>query len=475
MKKSYLMITVASALLAACSSNDSFKEVVTQDTAIGFSTYTAKQTRAENSTQNATDDLENYNKTFKVWSYKNVYVDSQTSSNDYVFGHIVGQTQTTYPGTVVQHNGTEWAYTPLRFWDKSASYYKFFAASPAKYAWNWSKDNDKLALANFTIKGENRVTDGTGALGVLTYTSNANAPKALLMSDIDDEDLMISTDITDWTNYSGQDVTLQFNHILSRLNIGFRKTTELDDYIVYLNTIEIHNLVKTASFNENTELTKENAGVYGSFGTDATPTAAELLNKGTAARWDAGTTPVRFTSNEMKYLVENNNNEVEPLEIDYTETAGTAKTGYQYVFQGLVIPQVANYTKTVEATSTETDCFKMDGSNASTSANPYIVIDYEIWTKDHSSETYAATDPEVIGGIANEGDSKPASYKLDGYKYFYNLADVFNGNTTGTNNITFCEGWQNTLLITLKPTKISFDAVVYGWADNGEVEVNIEK
>ena len=474
MKKSYLMIAAAATLFAACSSNDTFKEVTTPDAEIGFSTLAAKQTRAENSTQNNTDNLEGYNTTFKVWGYKNVYVNANPNNTDeYVFGHVVG-TSTTYPGTVVRYVGTKWVYSPLRFWDKSANYYKFFAAAPARMAWEWDDTNDKLSLDDFAIKGENRVTDGTGALGVLTYTSNTSAPKALLMSDIDDEDLMISTDITDWKKYDGTDVNLQFNHILSRLNIGFRKATDLDDYIVKLNTIEIHNLVKQASFNENTTLTKLNAGIYGSYADTEDPTQDDLLIKGTAARWTAASTPVRFTSNEMKYLVKSNN-EVVPLEIDYTETSTATKHGYQYVFQGLVIPQVIGYTKTIEAVSTEPGGFKMDGSNATTSSNPYIVIDYEIWTKDHSSETYAATDPEVIGGIANEGDSKPASYKLDGYKYFYNLADVFNGNTTGTKDITFCEGWQNTLLITLKPTKISFDAVVYGWADNGEVEVNIEK
>jgi hypothetical protein len=387
-----------------------------------------------------------------------------------VFGHIVGDNSTTYPGTVVQYISSDWSYSPLRFWDKSSNYYNFFAASPAKWGWEWDEAKDKLSLENFVIKGENRVTDGTGKLGVLTYTYDATNNEALLMSDLDDEDLMISNDITSWKKYDGTDVSFEFNHILSRLNIGIRKATILDDYIVKLNTIEVHNMVKKASFDENTTLTKDNAGVYATYETTDNPTAAELLKKGTAARWNAGTTPVKFTGSEMKYLVEDNN-QVVPLEIDYTETANTEKTGYQYVYQGLVIPQVVGYTKTIESVSTETG-LKMDGSNATVDSNPYIVISYEIWTKDHSSETYSSTDPEVIGGIANEGDNKPASFKLDGYKYFYNLADVFNANTESA--ITFCEGWQNTLLITIKPEAITFDATVVDWDDNAAVPVNIE-
>ena len=97
MKKSYLMIAAA-ALLVACSNNDTIKEIVTPDNVIGFSTYTSKQTRAENSTNDNTDNLEAYNTNFKVWGYKNVYVNANPdNTNEYVFGHIVGQSETTYP------------------------------------------------------------------------------------------------------------------------------------------------------------------------------------------------------------------------------------------------------------------------------------------------------------------------------------------------------------------------------------------
>ena len=358
----------------------------------------------------------------------------------------------------------DWEYTPLRFWDKSANYYRFFAASPANKSWKWNTSNDKVKLEDFEINGENRVLDGTGAFGVLNSTSGANN-SALLMSDVNDEDLMISDDVLKHITYTSDEVNLMFNHILSRLNIGIRRCKELDDYIVKLNSLEIHNMIKKATFDESTALTATNAGVYLP-GTITDPTEAQLLKYGTSARW-TGTD--RFTGNEMKYYVAN-----QPLSIESIEpTSGTGT--YDFVFQGLIIPQVIGYQKTVEKASQETG-FILDGSNADTDSKPYIVLDYEIWTKDHSSEQYTDSDPEVIGGIAQAGDSKPASYKLDGYKYFYNLADVFNGNIDANNktDITFCEGWQNTLLITIKPTAITFDAEVYKWADNGEVPVDIE-
>ena len=54
--------------------------------------------------------------------------------------------------------------------------------------------------------------------------------------------------------------------------------------------------------------------------------------------------------------------------------------------------------------------------------------------------------------------------KIDGYVYYFNLADVFNGDGANKDNdVDFCEGWQNTLNITLAPSAIKFNPVVYQW------------
>lgn len=473
--KKHSFILAAAAIVASCSSNDNFKEINAPGDAIGFTTFAKIQTKAENSTETTKKyALENYNTHFKVWGYKNAKNATGTANEDtYQFG----KNGDNYPGTVVQLNGSVWTYSPLRFWDRSANYYRFFAASPANRAWIYTSTagSEKLALNDFEISGYNRVLVGNATASAvdapLGFTANqdydAIDAKATL-SNLNGEDLMISTDITNYKTYTSDAVNLEFNHILSRLNIGVRKSKELATYVVKLNKLEIHNLVKTASFDEGKVLNTTNAGIYMADNTSAT--TAQLLQNGTAARW---TSSARFTDNTMKYYVEDNNNAVVPLEIKAVEPSTGTADEYRYVFQGLVIPQVVNYTATVA--STDASGFKIDGSNVSDySTYPYLVIDYEIWTADEEARTYTATDPEVIEGTKQVGDDRAAidSYKLGGYKYFYNLSEAFGG--TSSANTYFCEGYQNNLKITLKPTIITFDAEVFYWENGTTHEVNLD-
>lgn len=476
MKKDLFLIAAAVTMLTACVNNDTFREVGDPvESIIDFSTFTNKQSKAENSTATDKYDLENYNTHFKVWGYKN---GKNATGNANVDTYLFGKTNDTYPGTVVQYSSSAWTYSPLRFWDKSANYYRFFAASPANRNWVYTSTagSEKLALNDFEIKGENRVLDGNSTASAvdapLGFTSGQDYDvinaKATL-SNLNEEDLMISTDITNYTNYTNTAVNLEFNHILSRLNIGVRKSNALDNYVVKLNTLEIHNLVKKASFNEGEALTTSNAGIYMNDKTNAT--TAQLLQGGTAARWTPAASEARFTDNTMRYYVEDNN-VVVPVEINAKAPATGSADQYRYVFQGLVIPQVVNYSQTVA--STAESGFKMDGSNANASSNPYIVIDYEIWTKAEEARDYVATDPEAILDPDLVGTQKAAvpSYKIDGYKYFYNLSEAFGGTTSA--NTYFCEGYQNTLKITLAPAAITFDAEVFYWADGTVHEIEIQ-
>lgn len=475
MKKQFLF-AIAVTMLTACVNTDNFKEVSDPvENAIDFSTFANKQTKAENSTATDKYGLENYNTHFKVWGYKNARNAAGTDNED---TYLFGKTDETYPGTIVQYSSSAWVYSPLRFWDKSANYYRFFAASPANRTWVYTSTagQEKIALNDFIISGANRVLTGASgnvvdkALGFSANDYDEIDSKATL-SNLNGEDLMISTDITNWHTYTGTAVNLEFNHILSRLNIGVRKSKDLENYVVKLNTLEIHNLVKKASFNEGATLTTSNAGIYLNDKTGAT--APQLLQNGTYARWTPAESGTRFTDNTMKYYVEEDS-KVKPLEIKAVgpATGITDPDQYRYVFQGLVIPQVVNYAATVASTE---DGFKMDGSNvASYSTYPYLVIDYEIWTAAEDARTYVATDPEVILDPTLLGTTKAAvdSYKIDGYKYFYNLSEAFGGSSTA--NTYFCEGYQNTLKITLKPTAIAFDAEVFYWANGTTHEVDIQ-
>lgn len=114
-------------------------------------------------------------------------------------------------------------------------------------------------------------------------------------------------------------------------------------------------------------------------------------------------------------------NKTTPINYRYVgnqEVETTAK----YAIQALVLPQEVAFE------SVELDG---DGINLATS-KPFIKIVYTI-TSGTNVETFAA---------------------------YYNLANAF-GATEG--NISFCEGWQNILNITIKPTAIKFDATVAEW------------
>jgi|GEM_PF-1233539 hypothetical protein len=450
MKKSLIIIAAASLVLNGCAGNDTFKEIKQQEnSAIGFSTYTSRQTRAENSSETHYDALEAYNNTFRLWGNKYINKGELDTNNQPiltaspVFGFTGEGTSASpyeYPGEKVEFKTTpvstligNWDYTPIRFWDKTATHYDFYAASPfipksttasgtEEKVWNFDNDTKKISLPNFTVSGINRVTTGTGnenaAFGVLTTIDNA-----AVMS-YEQEDLMIATDIPAYKDYGyatyTTGVNLQFNHILSRLNIAIRKKSpELDDYTIKLNSFKIYNMFKNGAFNE----------------ADANSTSTPALAEGTIARWTGRTE--KFAPGTMIY---------EPSEaLDITSTSAATDGSYQYIYEGLVIPQNVGFSKTVlvnEENKPE-GYFLIDGSNAVSSgdgewSNPYVVIDYEIGT-----------------GTGNNYK------KVDRYVYYFNLAEIFGATTSA--GIDFCEGWQNTVKITLAPVAIKFDAEVAKW------------
>ncbi|MGX8690347.1 MAG: hypothetical protein ACSW76_06840, partial [Bacteroidaceae bacterium] len=114
MKKS-LFIIAATALVISCSSNDSFKEIETQDVPIGFgNAYIGKITKANDGEMNATTIATNGN-TMEVWGWK--YNANQNPAYTQVFDNTV----VTYNSSSTQTT-TSWEYSPLKFWDRAASY-----------------------------------------------------------------------------------------------------------------------------------------------------------------------------------------------------------------------------------------------------------------------------------------------------------------------------------------------------------------
>ena len=167
MKKSYLMIAAAAALFAACAQNDIFNDVDTQEVPIAFDQALNKVTRAHIS-NNAALAAEGG---FVVYGYKTL--DSWSSSST-VFDAI----------NVTSQNGTTWAYSGLRFWDKNATY-NFFAVAPYAPSYGVTYAISNATNGYFTISNvksgkaeysDDFLIDFDGNKGVLgsAHTSTSN-------------------------------------------------------------------------------------------------------------------------------------------------------------------------------------------------------------------------------------------------------------------------------------------------------------
>lgn len=379
MKKSFLLLATA-ALFAACAS-DSVRENIAEDQVeIGFSTYIQKPvaSKADNSNATALKGLEAYHDNFVVNGFKTV---------------ANAETQVFTDQSVTYNSADDkkvWEYSPVSYWDKSASAYTFYAAAPAGAGWNFA--NNKYTL-EYTVSGSSLETEERA-------TPNAAA-------NLGNDDMMIATDKTA-TNTNGNfggTVEFTFNHILSRFNIAI--STSITDGVVTLKALEVSGLKKSGKFDETVP-------------DDVT------LNAGTTARWTELSEPYTLAAND-ELLVKNFTTDVD----------NTNDTYKQFVYQGLVIPQVA-------AAAT----IALNGTDAATSAKPYLNIQYSIKT--------------------GEG----ATAKSQDYSYFYNLADLFNGDSNS--DLAFNEGWQNNLYITIGAAAINFDADVYEWANANDGTLTVD-
>lgn len=180
MKKSYLMIAAAAAIFAACSSNDTFKEV-NEEVEIGFS-----EAGIENQTKAAlTQDWFNTSgKKFGVFGYKG---DLQIFDNE-----------------EVTSTGTDWTHTTKRFWDKAATNYKFYAYAP--YA---STAPTFSTTTGFTFTGD-----------IIADIDATDADKAIA--------LKAPTSYTQCCGNHGSHVPFVFSHVLSKLSFKAKISSAAD-------------------------------------------------------------------------------------------------------------------------------------------------------------------------------------------------------------------------------------------------------
>lgn len=411
MKKSFIIIAAAATLFAACAGNDSYKEIDKQENnAISFNTFTSKQTRAaENSTASYNWAFINNHTTFQVWGYKDIAPESA----------VFEATKVTASGDEAT---TTYAYDTLRFWDKTADKYHFYAAAPAmpegeNPAWKWIFVSTDITAANKLDKGYFKTT--SELTGVNLKNQAEVGPGATLSNYFigqDDIDKLIAAPCefvkSRYAKPNPEVVQLNFNHILSKLNITVRKGANINNdlYVVKLTRFEVKDMQAKGDFSEKDP--------------------AVATKPGTNERWSTD----NYTDAKVDYVALTNVNSLKNAQ-NKPELAVTNSD--QYIVESLVIPQDIDYKKVA-----------LDGKEdgtieaVTTNSKPYFVITYTI-----NDEVFTA---------------------------YYNLAAAFGATEDANKNkISFNEGWQNTLHIVINPDKIEFTADVAEWATNKEETVYV--
>ena len=195
MKKSYLMIAAAAALFAACSSNDAFKEIDTQEAPITFNQSINKLTRAYIS---GIDALKTETG-FIVYGYKSLD-NFATKENPDIFY----EKNVYWDGT-----NSVWKYDGLRFWDKNAKY-NFYAVAPnnptdgATYAIDGAPTS--ATFGKITITGANSAISTSSD----DYLIDRNGAKGILGSD--------------HTGSTNNPVDIDFHHIMTKVQFALKST-----------------------------------------------------------------------------------------------------------------------------------------------------------------------------------------------------------------------------------------------------------
>lgn len=211
MKRNYVMMTMAAAMLASCAQTGLVEEIAEEpQKAIGFSTFADKQTKA-NSTS-----LNDFYKTFNVYGWKQV--NSNWSS---VFNNVTNEYfDSDEAGTVVYKTSkpsTEWKtplpsgwyYENIRYWDKKATAYQFCAYAPIG------------ASSEVTATETGVINIGTSSNPIIVDNTN--------LQTVPTKNLKYKNFVKDYmtaeSTGTSSPVALTFTHELAKFNVQINKAT----------------------------------------------------------------------------------------------------------------------------------------------------------------------------------------------------------------------------------------------------------
>ena len=193
--KKILLFAAAAIMMVGCSKDQVVSEMP-QDNAINFGMYFGRDAQSRAAIMN-TADLEK--QSFGVFAY-------YTDNSDYVEGT---STPNFMFNQFVEHDGSAWTYSPLKYWPNEATdKLSFFAYAP-----HTSEPNGNIALAA-------GFDNASASAPSITYTLNADQSKHV--------DLLWAAPVQNLTKQTTTEkVHFVFKHAMSR--IGFKSVAVIDE------------------------------------------------------------------------------------------------------------------------------------------------------------------------------------------------------------------------------------------------------
>lgn len=212
--KKLLIIAAAALLAAACAKTYEVKE--TTPPAIGFGTWTETLTKARAQGSNAFANGDS----FAVTGYK-----TTGSTKAFAFDNVFVSTS----------DGTNWTYSPARYWDTNADSYTFFAVSPA------TDDNTENGTAVLTAS---TTTDHEGEISTPSaVTFHGNDCDLLVASKV-----VVAKGTDQSTYFNGYSaVNMVFNHVASLVDVKVKKAPALADATVSVSALALENIANVGT------------------------------------------------------------------------------------------------------------------------------------------------------------------------------------------------------------------------------------
>jgi len=209
MKKNYLWIAAAAAMVAACTQRDLINDIVDEDVTIGFKAkYVNKATRAEITNTWFADANENH---FGVYGFKGSY---QLFDNEDVHW---------------DNTNKDWVNTTFRLWDKSSNEYAFFAHAPRAVTHTFNASTKKYTFSEIPVIKD--ITLANADIVIATPITGYSYSSTL-------SDHNTTTGASADGHGDGH-VEFDFNHILSKLSFKAYSSIDPDKAEIYIKKVEL--------------------------------------------------------------------------------------------------------------------------------------------------------------------------------------------------------------------------------------------